>query len=85
VQNNQGNIMEIKDHSTKNNTFFSIKKGNFTIAFDKVSSGPVPQSLSLWSSGVFTGLIEEGDVKEALQLMRELEVKVTQEADKVGV
>tara|TARA_R110000787_G_scaffold172853_1_gene285467 strand:- start:56 stop:289 length:234 start_codon:yes stop_codon:yes gene_type:complete len=77
--------MKITNHSTKNNVFFSIKKGNWSIVFDKVSLGPAAGSLSFWSSGVFTGLIEEGDVKEALKLMRELEVKVTQEAEKVGI
>jgi hypothetical protein len=77
--------MQIVNYSTKNNVFFSIKKDNFHIGFDSVAEGSVAGTISFWSSGVFTGLIEGDDVKEATQLMIDNGIVITNEADKVGV
>ena len=62
--------MKITNNSTKNNVILSIKKGDWSIAFDQVSIGPVPSSLSFWVGGVFTGLIKGKDAKKALKLLK---------------
>ena len=68
--------MEIFNNSTKNNAAFAIEKNGWYIVFEKVALGPVSGSLSFWSGGICTGLIGKNDAKEALQLMRDLEVKI---------